>query len=73
MIRCPDLRKQFRVSPQSIRVEAGIRAEIACSSPLGVPLPQIHWLKNGSPLIQDSTALVTGEGSVVITRASMTV
>lgn len=68
-----DLKKPFKISPQSIRVEAGGRAEITCSPPLGVPTPKIHWLKNGSPLLQDSSVLVTGEGSVLITHASMTV
>lgn len=69
-----DLKKSFqKVSPQSIRVEAGGRAEITCSPPNGVPKPKILFLKNGSPLIQDASVMVTSEGSVLITHASMTV
>lgn len=72
-IQILDIKKQFKVPPQSVRVEAGAPAEISCSAPAGVPAPKIQWLKNGSPLIQDSTVLVTGEGNILVTHAALPV
>lgn len=69
----PDIKKQFSVPPTSVRVEAGGRAEIRCSAPSGVPLPSLEWLKNGVPLISDTSVLVTAEGSILINHASMQV
>lgn len=59
--------------PQSVRVEVGGRSEIRCSAPDGLPLPTLQWLKNGVPLVSDTSVLVTAEGSVLITHASMQV
>lgn len=67
------MKKQFRIAPQSIRVEAGVRAEIQCSSPLGVPQPKIQWLKNGAPLTQDSSIMVSADGNILVTRAELKV
>lgn len=47
---CADLKKQFSLQPQSQRVELGARVEIRCGLPSGMPLPTLHWLKNGAPL-----------------------
>lgn len=68
-----DIKKQFSVMPQSVHVEVGARSEIRCSAPEGLPLPTLQWLKNGVPLVSDTSVLVTAEGSVLITHASMQV
>ncbi|XP_033339327.2 netrin receptor UNC5C [Megalopta genalis] len=44
------LKKHFLSPPYSLSVEAGRNAELRCSPPMGVPLPKVYWLKNGSPL-----------------------
>lgn len=69
----PDIQKQFSIPPQSVRVEGGGRSEIRCGVPSGLPLPTLQWLKNGVPLVPDESVLVSAEGSVLITHASMQV
>ncbi|XP_043272825.1 netrin receptor UNC5B-like isoform X2 [Venturia canescens] len=44
------LKKHFLSPPYSMSVEAGRNAELRCVPPLGVPRPNIYWLKNGSPI-----------------------
>lgn len=68
-----DIKKQFTTPPQAMRVEAGGRAEIRCGAPEGIPKPKIQWLKNGSPIAQDSSVLVTNEGHVLISHAELPV
>lgn len=70
---CTDIQKQFAPPPQSQRVELGGRAEIRCGAPRGLPTPAIAWLKNDQPLVSDAATLITAEGSVLITHASMQV
>lgn len=68
-----DIKKQFSIPPVSVRVEAGGRSEIRCGAPSGVPQATLQWLKNGAPLMSDSSVLVTAEGNVLITHASLQV
>lgn len=68
-----DIKKQFTIPPQSVRVEAGGRVEIRCGAPEGIPKPKIQWLKNGSPLVQDSSVLVTNEGHILVSHAELPV
>lgn len=68
-----DIKKQFTIAPQSVRVEAGGRAEIRCGAPEGIPKPKIQWLKNGSPIVQDSSVLVTNEGHILVSHAELPV
>lgn len=68
-----DIKKQFTTPPLPMRVEAGGRAEIRCGAPEGIPKPKIQWLKNGSPIAQDSSVLVTNEGHVLISHAELPV
>lgn len=68
-----DIKKQFSIPPVSVRVEAGGRSEIRCGAPSGVPKATLLWLKNGAPLMSDSSVLVTAEGYVLITHASLQV
>ncbi|XP_032682850.1 netrin receptor UNC5C-like isoform X4 [Odontomachus brunneus] len=50
------LKKHFLSPPYSLSVEVGRNAELRCSPPLGVPLPKVYWLRNGSPLETTTTA-----------------
>lgn len=68
-----DIKKQFTIPPQSVRVESGSRAEIRCGAPEGIPKPKIQWLKNGMPIVQDSSVLVTNEGHILISHAELPV
>lgn len=68
-----DIKKQFSIPPQSVRVEAGGRSEIRCGAPSGVPQPTLQWLKNGLHLVPDSSVLMTAEGNILISHASLQV
>lgn len=54
---CTDLKRHFSLQPQSQRVELGARVEIRCGLPSGMPLPTLHWLKNGAPLQEQQPQL----------------
>ncbi|XP_045524573.1 netrin receptor UNC5B-like isoform X1 [Pieris brassicae] len=65
------LKKQFAISPASTAVEAGSAASLRCSPPSAAPAPRISWLKNGIPLQQDHNVLISAEGNLLISRASL--
>ncbi|VVD04806.1 unnamed protein product [Leptidea sinapis] len=65
------LKKQFTVSPTSLSVEAGSAASLRCSPPPAAPPPRISWLKNGVPLQQDHNVLISAEGNMLISRATL--
>lgn len=73
-ISCPsDLKKQFTISPSPTSVEAGSAASLRCSPPAAAPAPRVTWLKHGAPLQQDHNVLISAEGNLLISRASLQV
>ncbi|XP_072940958.1 netrin receptor UNC5B-like isoform X2 [Epargyreus clarus] len=65
------LKKQFAVSPLATSVEAGSAATLRCSPPAAAPPPRISWLKHGTPLQQDHNVLISAEGNLLISRATL--
>ncbi|XP_026751086.2 netrin receptor UNC5C-like isoform X2 [Galleria mellonella] len=65
------LKKQFSASPSSISVEVGSPASLRCTPPAAAPAPRISWLKQGAPLQQDHNVLISPEGNLLISRASL--
>ncbi|XP_026328375.1 netrin receptor UNC5C-like isoform X2 [Hyposmocoma kahamanoa] len=65
------LKKQFTISPSPTSVEAGSAASLRCSPPAAAPAPRVTWLKHGAPLQQDHNVLVSAEGNLLISRASL--
>ncbi|XP_063821134.1 netrin receptor UNC5B-like isoform X1 [Ostrinia nubilalis] len=65
------LKKQFAISPSPTSVEAGVAATLRCSPPQAAPPPRISWLKHGSPLQQDHNVLISAEGNLLISRATL--
>ncbi|XP_045765198.1 netrin receptor UNC5B-like isoform X2 [Maniola jurtina] len=65
------LKKQFAVSPSPTSVEAGSAASLRCSPPAAVPPPRVSWLKHGQPLQQDHNVLISAEGNLLISRATL--
>lgn len=51
----------------------GGRAEIHCNPPNGAPPPKITWLKNNAALQADGPALVTAEGNILVSHATIQV
>lgn len=51
----------------------GGRAEIHCNPPNGAPPPKITWLKNNAALQADGHALVTAEGNILVSQATIQV
>lgn len=54
-------------------MEAGSAASLRCSPPAAAPAPRVTWLKHGAPLQQDHNVLVSAEGNLLISRASLQV
>ncbi|XP_052738335.1 netrin receptor UNC5C isoform X2 [Bicyclus anynana] len=65
------LKKQFVVSPSPTSVEAGSAASLRCSPPAAAPPPRVSWLKHGVPLQQDHNVLISAEGNLLISRATL--
>ncbi|CAG4976846.1 unnamed protein product [Colias eurytheme] len=65
------LKKQFAMSPASTSVEAGSAASLRCSPPPAAPPPRVSWLKHGVPLQQDHNVLISAEGNLLISRATL--
>ncbi|CAH2248388.1 netrin receptor UNC5B-like [Pararge aegeria] len=65
------LKKQFVVSPSPTSVEAGSAASLRCSPPAAAPPPRVSWLKHGIPLQQDHNVLISAEGNLLISRATL--
>lgn len=61
------------MSPSPTSVEAGLTASLRCSSPEAVPPPRVAWLKHGTPLQQDHNVVISAEGNLVISRATLQV
>lgn len=68
-----DIKKQFILSPSPTSVEEGSPASLRCSPPAAVPPPRVTWLKNGLPLQQDHNVLISAEGNLLVTRATLQV
>ncbi|XP_037978531.2 netrin receptor UNC5B isoform X3 [Plutella xylostella] len=65
------LKKQFVIAPSAVSVEAGSAASLRCSPPAAAPQPRVYWLKHGAPLQQDHNVLVSAEGNLLISRATL--
>ncbi|XP_045446045.1 netrin receptor UNC5C-like [Melitaea cinxia] len=65
------IKKQFILSPSPTSVEEGSPASLRCSPPAAVPPPRVTWLKNGLPLQQDHNVLISAEGNLLVTRATL--
>ncbi|XP_063890343.1 netrin receptor UNC5C-like isoform X3 [Helicoverpa armigera] len=65
------LKKPFAVSPSTTSVEAGSAASLRCSPPAAAPAPRVSWLKHGQPLQQDHNVLISAEGNLLISRATL--
>ncbi|XP_045493140.1 netrin receptor UNC5B-like isoform X2 [Colias croceus] len=65
------LKKQFAMSPASSSVEAGSAASLRCTPPPAAPPPRVSWLKHGVPLQQDHNVLISAEGNLLISRATL--
>ncbi|XP_073951787.1 netrin receptor UNC5C-like isoform X1 [Choristoneura fumiferana] len=65
------LKKLFNMSPSPASVEAGSAASLRCSPPSAAPKPRVSWLKHGTPLQQDHNVLISAEGNLLISRATL--
>ncbi|XP_055917362.1 netrin receptor unc-5 isoform X2 [Eupeodes corollae] len=65
------IRKQFAVSPTSLRVEIGSRAELHCKPPNGIPSPTIQWYKNDFPILDVEGIEITADKSLVLNKVSL--
>lgn len=68
-----DIKKPFAVSPSPAAVEAGSAASLRCTPPAAAPAPRVSWLKHGQPLQQDHNVLISAEGNLLISRATLQV
>ncbi|XP_063378889.1 netrin receptor UNC5C-like isoform X1 [Cydia fagiglandana] len=65
------LKKVFTMSPTPASVEAGSTVSLRCAPPQAAPTPRVSWLKHGAPLQQDHNVLISAEGNLVISRATL--
>ncbi|XP_041976434.1 netrin receptor UNC5C-like isoform X2 [Aricia agestis] len=65
------LKKQFVLAPSPVSVEAGSAASLRCSPPAAAPPPRVTWMKHGIPLQQDHNVLISPEGNLLISRATL--
>ncbi|XP_068630442.1 netrin receptor UNC5C-like isoform X2 [Battus philenor] len=71
IVKLAYIRKIFSMSPSPTSVEAGLTASLRCSPPEAVPVPRVSWLKHGTPLQQDHNVVISAEGNLVISRATL--
>lgn len=70
LILFTDLKKQFEVTPESKHmVEIGHQVDLKCMPPVGMPPPNVYWLRNGQLLQSNTDVLVTSEGHLLIGQA----
>lgn len=67
-----DIKRQISISPKSVRVELGGRAELICSVN-ATPVAKIAWYKNGIPLVPNPPVVITVEDKVLIAHVTMQV
>ncbi|XP_022901369.2 netrin receptor UNC5C isoform X2 [Onthophagus taurus] len=63
------LKKQFGLSPPSMKVELGQQMELSCVPPQGLPPPRVYWLRGDMPLQSDTSVIVSSEGHLLIGQA----
>ncbi|XP_021712731.1 netrin receptor unc-5, partial [Aedes aegypti] len=66
----PYIKRQISITPKSIRVELGGRAEIICNVN-ATPVAKISWLKNGIPLVANPPVVITVDDKVLIAHVTM--
>ncbi|XP_058449824.1 netrin receptor unc-5-like [Malaya genurostris] len=64
------IKRQISITPKSVRVELGGRAEIICSVN-ATPVAKISWHKNGIPLVANPPVVITVEDKVLIAHVTM--
>ncbi|XP_021701483.1 netrin receptor unc-5 [Aedes aegypti] len=64
------IKRQISITPKSIRVELGGRAEIICNVN-ATPVAKISWLKNGIPLVANPPVVITVDDKVLIAHVTM--
>ncbi|XP_055548298.1 netrin receptor unc-5-like [Wyeomyia smithii] len=64
------IKRQISISPKTVRVEMGGRAEIVCNVN-ATPVAKINWHKNGAPLVGNPPMLITVEDKVLIAHVTM--
>ncbi|XP_055644586.1 netrin receptor UNC5C-like [Toxorhynchites rutilus septentrionalis] len=64
------IKRQISISPKSVRVELGGRAELICSVN-ATPVAKIAWYKNGIPLVPNPPVVITVEDKVLIAHVTM--
>ncbi|EDS36949.1 netrin receptor [Culex quinquefasciatus] len=64
------IKRQISISPRSVRVELGGRAEIICNVN-ATPVAKIAWHKNGAPLVPNPPVVITVEDKVLLAHVTM--
>ncbi|XP_065574242.1 netrin receptor UNC5C-like isoform X2 [Artemia franciscana] len=67
------IKKYFIENPYSTSVELEKQVQLRCLPPEGVPLPEVSWRKNGSP-IDPATVMnyiISNEGHLLIVQATL--
>lgn len=67
------LRKRFEREPINTIVELHMTAQLQCLPPIGLPMPEVFWLKDGEMIEvqKDLNYIISNEGSLIINQARL--
>lgn len=71
VIKVAYLRKQFEREPLSTSVELDSAAQLQCLPPIGEPLPEVFWTKDGEVIdvLKEINFIISNEGNLIISQA----
>uniref|UniRef100_A0A2M4DJR6 Netrin receptor UNC5 n=1 Tax=Anopheles darlingi TaxID=43151 RepID=A0A2M4DJR6_ANODA len=69
-IQVATIKKQINISPKSVRVSTGGRAELVCNTN-AIPAAKVIWQKNGVTVKANPPYVLIGEYSLLIARVEM--
>ncbi|XP_053675531.1 netrin receptor unc-5-like [Anopheles nili] len=70
MIQVATIKKQISISPKTVRVGTGGRAELSCIAP-ATPVAKVAWLKNGVPVQPNPPFVLLTDSTLLIARVEI--